>query len=301
MRVEAAITLVSAALAGVFIYYSKPISRKLVTWMNGRAAVSATNRGPVIAIVENASGSAVIHRLTDQSDITYRARAQSPIYHLDQILLARASAADLSFPSGYRLRLLPGTEATIQSYRPNEAGSPVLITLSSGDFQILARGTEGLLYIAMNNQIFAPEFRPKSAPATPPLASMTLTAPTRASAQPSVAVSAAATAPSSAPDKLLVGGRETLSNEYIEKVIRTHAAAFQHCQMNSIRDNLASEGSLLFNMTISPAGQVAHLHILQDMLNNKELLECTRSVLERLQFESFNGDPMTINYPIDYK
>ena len=151
--------------------------------------------------------------------------------------------------------------------------------------------------IALNNQIFAPEFRPPTIEAPHLLKPHNLT-----DVEPAASIGAKAAADeSSEPDKLTVGGRETLSNEYIERVMQQQARAFQHCQMNSIRDNLTVQGSLLFSMTINPTGQITHLHVLQDMLNNKELLACTRSVLDRLQFEPFNGDPMTVNYPIDYR
>lgn len=296
MRVEGAsatITLVSAVLAGVVIYYSRPITKKFVNWMSDRTYASQTSADDLIlATVESANGSVVIRRLSGRNGETARAQTHSPIYHLDQVIVDRGANTILHFASGYRLRFLPDTEATIQSYRPKQASAPALVTITSGDYQLLSRGREGQLFIALNNQIFAPEFRPPTIEAphlmtnVPPASSLSVIA---------------ASDESSEPDKLTVDGHETLSNEYIERVMRQQAGAFQHCQMNSIRDNLAVQGSLLFSMTISPTGQITHLHVLQDMLNNKELLECTRSVLERLQFEPFNGDPMTVNYPIDYR
>ena len=107
----------------------------------------------------------------------------------------------------------------------------------------------------------------------------------------------------SVPDKLTVEGREVLSNQYrSSRTIETQSNAFRRCQLNSVRDNLAAEGSYCcFRLPLLRRAELKAFQVMQDLLNNEQLLSCTKSVIERMQFKAFAGDPVTVNYPIEFR
>ncbi len=304
-RTSAAITLISATLAGIFIYYSHPISQQLVQWMNHSAA--ADSNRIVLATVEGTTGVVNLQRLGEESGETQPVFKNERLYNLDQLIVGPGGDAILAFSSGYRLNLISNTDAIIQSYRPKEATAPVLLTLVSGNYQMSSTsiGQKGDLYIAMNGQIFAPENRPAAVDnqiqlnqtqhVDAVLATLKETSakfapkPQHLNNQPIAA------------DTVDINGQETLTDSYISRTMQEQASAFRDCQLNSLRDDLTADGSLLFSITINPLGTIDHIGVLEDDIHNKELLDCTRSVIERIQFRHFDGKSMTINYQIDYR
>lgn len=295
-RTSAAITVISAALAGVFIYYSRPISQKFVHWI-GR---SANAQLVVLGHIESSTGPVDLIRLGDTNESPQPVYNREPLFHLDQLIVNPNGEVVVDFTSGYSLKLTSNTSAILQSYRPGKKGAPVLLTLTSGNYQLLSHGQQGQLFIALNNQIFVPELRPK------PLENQLQLTANRVHLV-MAALSTGATHlikqknSDANPDTVMVDGHQTLTNNYIARTMNEQASALRHCQLDSLRDNLSSDGSLLFSITISPAGRIAHLGVLQDMVKNRELLDCTRSVIERVRFKHYDGEPMTINYPIDYR
>ena len=148
-RTSFIIAAVSAALAGIFIYYSKPLSKKIVSWI----------RKPVSSFVVLGTIDEQIGQVRVRSGSNSESRnlpTGSMLRHLDTLLVDADSEAILSFKSGYKIKILPNSEITVQSYRPDRAQAPLLISVASGDYQLLTRGTAGELFIAARNQIFCP-------------------------------------------------------------------------------------------------------------------------------------------------
>jgi hypothetical protein len=305
-RTSALIAIISAVLAGLVIYYCRPLGKKVANWIRNPAA----SRFVAVGTLENTVGQVRIIS-ANESD-AHIAQIGVALRHLDTLLVDGDSEATLSFNSGYRLKILANSEIGIQSYRPEKAKSPILVTLMNGDFQTLSRGVPGDLFVASRNQIFAPEYRPQlgaremlaDRDRQTPAEIAALAEPAKTTPLYSVGSTGARHEPPSddaIPDKVLVHGHETLSSRYIERTIEAQTGAFRRCQLNSVRDNLTAEGSLLFSITISPSGHIDHLQVTQDQLKNDQLLSCTRSVIERLQFKSFAGEPVTVSYPVEFR
>ena len=298
-RSSAAITLISATLAGIFIYYSHPISQHLVHWMAGRP------HRIVLATVENKTGAVSLYRVGESNNKSQPVFKHEHLYHLDQLIVQPGGTAVLKFTSGYQLKLTSNTDAIIQSYQPGHANAPVLLTLATGSYQLLSssRGHKGDLFVAMDNQIFAPEFQPARVENQLQVNHYRVNAvlATLDGRQKLVKPNRPINAVTNEPATVDIDGQETLSDNYIERTMQEQAAAFRDCQLNSLRDDLTADGSLLFSITISPSGRIDRLGVVRDLLHNKELVDCTRSVIDRIQFQHFEGKPVTINYPIDYR
>jgi hypothetical protein len=298
-------TAAAIVLAVLLVLYARPLSEAIVGMFFEKTPTAAPlSVGRLTAV----SGQVIGHRA---GEVEFKKVAvDTPLLHHDQIKVERESRAQLELTSGWKIALNENSEVAIELYRPDSAQSPVLLSFVRGDYVVVTNGQPGMLYVMQNKKVFSPTAPPPKvlrsasilAPNTPvPQPAKTVTAP---SAEPSAGASTplpSAKIPGPLPDKLLNNGDETLSSVYIEKTLSEQAESLRKCQLNSVRDNKRSEGNMLLSLTISPNGRIDHIKVLQDQVKNEQLASCAVSVLERMQFKTFSGLPITLTYPIEFR
>jgi TonB family protein len=310
------ITLLSATLAGGFIYFARPISAFVIHIFFAKRV----HLGPEIASTSAQSGHVFVRRAF-QSEFTSLVDS-GLIRHQDRIKVTAGSDLILNFNSGYKIRLKPNSQAVLELYDPTEKNSPALLTVNAGDFELLTSGQAGQLFISKNQQIFSPEAKPVTAKipilnADYKTKDATSSGDGKIEDQPVVNVepplladsdrpSHATTAPAAKTlppsEKMNVpNGRETLSSAYIEDVFTEHSEDLRRCQMSSIRDNQDADGQLLLSVTIEPNGRVDSVKVLQNKLKNDQLTNCVQSVIERTMFKPYAGEPITVTYPVEFR
>jgi hypothetical protein len=291
MRRKAGIGFLAAILSIVLLVaYSRSIAEFFVgLFYKEPTETTQTTR---LGQIEEISG-AVSIKSNRQSGFQI-VKGNRPLFHLDQIKTEMGSTAQLNFTSGWVLRLDSKKNIIIESYHPGKEDAPVLMTLTFGNYSVLKAGHSGTLFVLNQNKILSPQ--------TPPITrerQIVVVSPA-ISSEKSVGLPSTTT-PGHMPEKIKMGEEETLSSSYIESVLSLRATEFRHCQQNSLRDGQPAEGSLLLSLTIQPNGKVQSVKLLQNSTKSNPLADCAKSVVERVQFHTFSGLPITLTYPLDFK
>ena len=294
------LSIAAVLLLGILlIYFSRPIAEGFVGLF---MKTPTTSTAPVAAVVIQTDGAVFVRKAGGTAFDPIRAPYE--LSHNDQLKTEHLSSAQIRFTSGWELQLLESTQIAIEFYRPDESSSPLLVTFLRGQYTVLTPGSPGLLYVQQDQKIFTPNFQVLDQPRTAEIAPPPLTPTTeKPEPLPSEAVETklpSAKTPGKLPDKIVSSGDETLSNAYIEQTLGAQITSLRRCQLNSLRDNRPVEGNLLLSLTIAPSGKVDKVKILQDGMRNNQLNSCVSSVIERVQFKSFAGLPITLTYPVEF-
>ncbi|OFZ18761.1 MAG: hypothetical protein A2Z20_01360 [Bdellovibrionales bacterium RBG_16_40_8] len=251
-----------------------------------------------------------IYRRSPSSSDFIIIKPVTKILHMDQIKIEANSDAVIKLSSDWQLQLLENTIVALEYYRPlSPETSPVLMSIMHGGYNVINQGKAGFLFVMQDQKIFIPEVKPQINQRTIMVAPNAQQAPAEAPAEVETEIhstqkpsdKAQHTKSGKMPDKLPNSDSETLSNTYIEQILNSQATSFSHCQQNSERDNKPSKGSILFSFTILPSGQIEKVKVLQDKISNSQLTSCATSVVERVQFKSFQGLPISLSYPLEFK
>ncbi|MCB0350513.1 MAG: AgmX/PglI C-terminal domain-containing protein [Bdellovibrionales bacterium] len=305
-------SLVALIAAVLLIIYSRTFSERLYQFFFKPEQNLQVQKFSVATLTDKVG--TVFVRHTGENEFS-AIKPNTDFFNLEQIKVGRASSASLLFKSDWRLELQENTIATFELYRPGQDNSPALLSIAKGSYSVLQPGKKGMLYIMRDKKVFSPDtdVQPQSRvielqtsveniipDKTSEPESLTDTTPQVSATSPAHSLPSAIT-PGKLPDKIKMGDEETLSSPYIEEILGAQASAFRKCQLNSLRDNKTSVGSLLLSVTISPAGKVDRVKVLQDQINNSQLVGCATSVIDRVQFKSFDGMPITLTYPLEFK
>lgn len=273
---------------GLLVFYSRDLSEFIVHMFAGEA--------PTIASHKIKIGSVTVG--TDTREL----------YHLDPINVGAGQTQKVTTNTGWQIELLENTKAIVELYRPEQVDSPALISILSGQYKLVTAGQPGRLFVMQDKKIFSPQVAQKEESRTielkAPLAAQTetvseLTEDVRVQEKP-MKLSKHNKTP--LPDKVpSQDSGETLSNSYIEQVLIGQANSLRNCQLNSVRDNKPSQGTLIFSFTILPSGKIDGLKVAKDQLQNPQLASCAVSVLDRTQFKAFSGAPIQLSYPIEFR
>ena len=301
--------LVSALLAGGFIYYARPISAFVV----GLFFSTKHKANPEVAKISAMTGHAQVRR-AKQTDFVQVVEG-APLRHNDQIRLPDGSEVVLTFRSGHRVRLSPKSLVTLELYHPDEDDgaalrSPALMTVLEGDYELLDRQSPGQLFVMKDHQLYAIEAKPKTVSRPPIVAVATktttetlsdLTAPTPKVSREVLTPEKHLTAQPTPTEKISASGQETLSTTYIEDTLAEHSEDLRLCQLKSLRDHNNTDGQMLLSLTIQPSGRVEDVRFIRNELHNLQLSNCVQSVVERTRFKSYAGEPITITYPVEFR
>jgi hypothetical protein len=236
-----------------------------------------------------------------------------PVFHMDKITTQARSSTKLVFLDGYEIQFLSYSQFVIEAWDLENKRGPLYINMLSGDYRLLKKGQAGTVYIVKDNKIFLPSQKPKLEPRRLISYSDKNMAATQASlgrSLPSLGPrDTAVRADKATKDqgkKQTKGDKEqptrtalnTLSNEYIDKVIARNADQLKKCQTFAIRENKNAKGEILLGLAIAPRGKMEEVTVMKSSLENEDFEECVTSVFKRTRFKSFDGKQIVRTYPV---
>ncbi len=95
--------------------------------------------------------------------------------------------------------------------------------------------------------------------------------------------------------------KETLPDSYISGRIKLQRPFFNRCYAQHLRLNPNATGRIQLQFVIQPTGKVADVNIVSASIEDPRLQQCTKSIVERVEFRSFKGDPIVVTYPINFE
>ena len=95
--------------------------------------------------------------------------------------------------------------------------------------------------------------------------------------------------------------KETLPDSYIASIIRNQRTFLNRCYAQYLRLNPDARGRIDCALTIEPDGTISTARVIGSTIPDSALQQCVVSTLQRARFKSFNGDPIIVNYPINFE
>lgn len=92
----------------------------------------------------------------------------------------------------------------------------------------------------------------------------------------------------------------SLSNEEIEQTLLKYQRQYQNCWTQGLKNNPKLSGRILLHLTISPRGKVTSIEVPQSEIEDVTMIQCLKSVISRITFSSFEGNPITLSLPLDF-
>jgi TonB family protein len=200
-------------------------------------------------------------------------------------------------------------------WNPKDAASPVYIQWITGELSQKKSGVRGKAYVVRDGRLYFPGQKALEKPmALTVLKSAPLDMQLADSLDGSGAASggddfepdtgAAGSEPeSSAPEAGASFGAEpeSLSNEYIDAMIVSRQTQLQKCWLSRLKDNPELKGQLVVQFEITRRGKVRDLRVADTSMNDEVLNRCVLSVFERIPFQPYKGQEISLSYPINFE
>jgi TonB family protein len=208
---------------------------------------------------------------------------KTSIFPQDSVETGADGDATLEFDSGDRLHLQEDTLVTID----NENDRLVVI-IKRGDIQVEAEGREGFVFISREGQRWSPadyesKYRKQQA------ASENLP-----EGAPPAAASEGIGPGTSAPGT-------GLTQEFIQDVLRTHRPAFFRCYTQLLQKTPGIVGQVSVSFTIERTGKVSAAELASSTFNDAPFKKCVLEAIRRVEFKSFNGEPISTVFPLKFE
>lgn len=218
--------------------------------------------------------------------------AQSLRYY-DTISTNETSKVTISFLSGLVLELEPNSILVLE--KPSDGqGADVVISFLQGNFNVIKKGNAGKVLLTKENKTIDTTGR-NVAPIVIEQENILVEETPTPTPKPAVK---AIVKPTPKPIKKR---KESLPDDYIASVVKKQKAFFNRCYAQHLRLNPNASGRMSLSFTISPNGSVNNARVLRTDMSDPRLQKCTLSVIERLSFRTFDGDPIVVNYPINFE
>jgi TonB family protein len=218
------------------------------------------------------------------------------------------SHTKIAFASGFEIQVEPNSLIVIENPKKDEQGR-IQITFLKGDFKVTKTGAPNqvivskdkkfqdlagrsplkTLQIDLTPQALIPDVVEQTELKVPKMEKETLEEKKKVLVEKE-----------KKPEKVKKA-RETLSDEYISQVVNSQKPFFNRCYAQHLRLNPDSRGQIHLAFTINVQGKVATVSLIQSTLSDPQLEKCTMSVIERCRFKAFDGDPIVVNYPINFE
>ncbi len=92
-----------------------------------------------------------------------------------------------------------------------------------------------------------------------------------------------------------------LTNQQITQVIQSDYVRLRACLANNIRQAGISEGKATMHLNILPTGETKDIYLKDSDFKNRSMNECLLTFFKRLEFPSFEGKAIEINYPVIFE
>lgn len=292
---SAFLILILVGLAGLTLFFSESIVELLAPPpVEQEPGVSLGRITSVTGTVEHRPRGLVVFSPTT---------AQQSIGNFMTLRTGPESSAEMALYNRYVLKLEANSEIILEEL--SSSLRQVVITLRRGDFRVLNEGDANTLLTVHRDLVAVPvQHQPKP---------LVVEVPKRATPTPAPPPNPVATLPApmvpriqsarQLPDKQAVEAEatRTLSDAYINNVISSQNPFFYRCYASLLQRQPDAAGELKFAFQITASGKVTNLQLLEGTLKDENLITCTRSILHRLRFRSYDGQTISVTYPIVFK
>ena len=290
------------ALAAGLLFFSKPIAEYFARSV-ARKATEASQPKQVAQVVEVIGVASVKKSFSNKQVALENQKLPYILHHQDKLQLMSGSLVRILLSSGAEIVFNENSEAFIEYFNPTDILSPVYIFVRRGELEVKNAGVPGRLFVVKNRKVLSPAQLQTAG--KPRLKTVTVdSSPSQPTPTP-VAEQEEARPPSVRGEHnnpiLKVGGKETLTNDYIEARLASQFSQFRRCQINSLRDRENAVGRLTYSLRIDSNGKIGEARLVSATANGSLLQSCVKDVLARVAFRPFKGDAILINYPIDFQ
>lgn len=255
---------------------------------------------PVVAKIETFSGEVDFKK---PKTLSYRkVRAGTELRIQDTIVTGNDSTTIIAFNTGFRLEVDQNSIIIIEQPEAGESGE-LKITFLRGNFKVLDKGQAGSLILSKDNILQDPSgtvAKPLTIAAKPKLIAKPSPPPIPSPVIKSEVIEEIKTVAKPTP-KPTPKAKETLPQDYIDQVIKKQTPFFNRCYSEHLRLNPNARGRISLSFTIMPNGSVENVRVLGSTLKDPKLERCTVSVIERIRFRKFDGDPSIYSYPLNFE
>ncbi len=226
----------------------------------------------------------------------YRARKSMSLRAKDTVLTDQDGSAVISFKSGLKVELQPNSLIIVEDYGTGPGSME--LTFLRGEVRILDQG-EGL-------KLSGAELK-KELATKPQSIEVDLTMLEKASTPvpvilPKINLEEKREKLKNQPQaKKKKEEKETLPDSYIASVIRNQKTFLNRCYAQHLRLNPEARGRIDTSLTIEPDGTISAARVIGSTIPDPVLQQCVVSTLQRARFKAFNGDPIMVNYPINFE
>lgn len=252
---------------------------------------------PVIATLDEYEGD--VNYKLPKTLVYKRVRDNMGFRDQDTVVTASDGKAIISFTSGFRLEVTPNSVVVIEQPEVGTDGA-IRLTFLRGDYRVLNSGAAGSLLLSKDDMVQDPAGR---APLKEPMlvslkpSKPEIAPPEKIKTEVIEELKKTVEKPKAEAKK----PRETLPDEYIAQVIKKQTPFFNRCYAEHLRLNPNARGRINLTFTIIQSGMVSSVRLLGSTLKDPRLEQCTMSVVERARFRKFDGDPIIVNYPINFE
>ena len=203
---------------------------------------------------------------------------KSQVFKLDSVETPPDGDATLEFDSAYRIRVQENSLVTL-----DEEKDRVVLIIKRGEVQVENFGREGGVFISREGtrweatdyeNVFKKQTLPDSLP--------------------EVAASES-TAGLTSP----IGNG--LSAEYIQDILKTARGSFFKCYTQALQRTPGIVGQASLSFTIESTGKISNAEISYCSINDADFKRCLIDAIRRVEFTSFDGDPITTAFPIKFE
>lgn len=229
----------------------------------------------------------------------------------DTLTTDESSRAKIAFNSGdFEIQVEPNSLIVIEKPQKDSQGR-IQITFLKGEFKVLKTGEAGQIIISKDKKFQDLAGRTPQDPLKIALKDPSIELPPPPPPTETILAPAIQQEKLEEKKKVIVEKepeverpkkpKETLSDDYISQIIASQKPFFERCYTQHLRLNPDSRGIIHLSFTVSPKGKVASVSLVQSTISDPQLERCTMSVIERCRFKNFDGDPIVVNYPINFE
>lgn len=265
--------------------------------------ISPSDDRPTIARVESFDGKV---RFKKAQSLRYKnVQGQTELKDQDTLTTDSDSHAKITFASGFEIEVKPNSLVVIENPKKDASGA-IQITFLKGEFTVLKSAAPGQVVVSKGHT-----FQDLAGRAPQKPIQIDLTAPLienlkqeiiqRPVVQQEKLEEKKKVLVEQVKKEVVKKPRETLSDEYIAQIVNSQKPFFNRCYAQHLRLNPDSHGQIHMAFTVDVDGKVSSVSLVNSSMSDPALEKCTMSVLERCRFRAFDGDPIVVNYPINFE
>lgn len=239
-----------------------------VSFFISKKIVESSASGPLAATTEEASGRVFLIKKYK----TQKIQLKDPVdvFSLDTVETDKDSELVVSFPSAYRIRLLPETSVVFEVTK-----SATHLILRRGDVKIENFGREDSVWITSQGQ--------KLSATAYELKKNVIESPPEATTPP------------------LNVRNEGLTPEEIQNTLANSRGPFYKCYTQLLQKTPGVVGQASMTFTILNSGKISAPQVSHSSLSDERFKACLIEALSRIEFKSFVGEPISTVFPLKFE